>query len=72
MTTISVNANQLRPGDFVEYGGRQHRITDVLHRAGFSWPVAVDGTGWAMALDQRPITVRRSEPRRRLRRRELP
>jgi len=64
MSTISINANQLRPGDFVEYGGRQHRITDVVRRAGFSWPVAVDGTGWAMALDQRTITVRRGEPRR--------
>jgi hypothetical protein len=56
-TTISVHADELRPGDVVEYGGRSHRITDILRRAGFSWPIAVDGTGWAIALGDRPLSV---------------
>ena len=66
MSTISIDASQLRPGDFVEYGGRPRRITDVLRGAGFAWPIAVDGTGWAMALGQHPITVRRRERVRRI------
>jgi hypothetical protein len=58
-TTISVHADELRPGDLLEYGGRPHRITDVVRRAGWSWPIAVDGTGWAIALDHRPVSVLR-------------
>ena len=58
-TTISISANQLRAGDIVDYGGRWHRITDVARRAGGAWPIAVDGTGWAIALGDRPVTVRR-------------
>jgi hypothetical protein len=56
-TTISIHADELRPGDLLDYGGRPRRITDVIRRSGFSWPVAVDGTGWAMALGQGPLTV---------------
>jgi hypothetical protein len=56
-TTISIHADELRPGDLLDYGGRPHRITDVIRRTGFSWPIAVDGTGWAMALGERPLSV---------------
>jgi hypothetical protein len=58
-TTISIHADELRPGDLVDYGGHPHRITAVLRRAGWSWPIAVDGTGWAIALGSRPLNVRR-------------
>jgi hypothetical protein len=59
-TAISIHANQLRAGDVVDYGGRWHRITDVVRRAGGSWPIAFDGTGWAIALGDRPVSVRRA------------
>jgi hypothetical protein len=59
MSTISISANQLRAGDVVSYGGHWHRVTNVVRRAGGSWPVAVDGTGWAIALRDRPLRVRR-------------
>jgi hypothetical protein len=58
--TISVHADDLRPGDLINYGGRPHRITDILRRAGWAWPIAVDGTGWAIALDHRPVYVWRA------------
>ena len=57
--TLSISANQLRTGDVVDYGGRWHRITDVVRRVEGSWPIAVDGTGWAIALGDRPVTVSR-------------
>ena len=57
--TLSISANQLRAGDFVDYGGHWHRVTGVVRRVGGSWPVAVDGTGWAIALGDRPVRVRR-------------
>jgi hypothetical protein len=57
--TISISANQLRAGDIVDYDGRWHRVTDVARRVGGAWPIAVDGTGWAMALGDRAVNVRR-------------
>ena len=57
--TINIHANELRPGDLVDHGGRWHRITDVVRRAGWSWPIAVDGTGWAIALGDSPVSVAR-------------
>jgi hypothetical protein len=59
MSTINISANQLQPGDVVSYGGHWHRVTNVVRRAGASWPVAMDGTGWAIALGDRPLSVRR-------------
>jgi hypothetical protein len=59
MSTINISANQLRAGDVVSYGGQWHRVTDVVRRVGGAWPVAVDGTGWAIALGDRPLSVRR-------------
>jgi hypothetical protein len=58
MTTI--RSDELQPGDVVLYGGHQHRITRVDRKDGWAWPVAVDGTGWAMALDDGVIGVRRA------------
>jgi hypothetical protein len=58
-TTINVHADELRPGDVLDDGGQAHRITDVVRRAGWSWPIAVDGTGWAIALDHRLVTISR-------------
>ena len=57
MTTIL--ANDLEPGDVVDYHGELHRITRVNHDAGWAWPVAYDGAGWAMALGNDPVVVRR-------------
>jgi hypothetical protein len=57
MTTIP--ADEIRPGDVVVHDGHDHRITHVDRRAGWSWPIAADDTGWAMALGHHPIQVRR-------------
>jgi hypothetical protein len=55
MTTI--HADQLQPGDLVVYGGHGHLITDVERAAGWARPVAVDGTGWAIALGRQLVSV---------------
>ena len=55
MTTI--RADEIRPGDVVVYGGDRHRIARVDRRDGWAWPVAADGTGWAIALDNELIDV---------------
>jgi hypothetical protein len=57
MTTI--HADELRPGDLVAYGGRNHLIMRVERGDGWSWPVADDGTGWAIALSRQLIDVQR-------------
>jgi hypothetical protein len=57
MTTI--HADHLQPGDVLEWGGRNRTITAVDRRDGWAWPIAVDGTGWAIALDHRLIHVHR-------------
>jgi hypothetical protein len=55
-----IYADELQPGDVVEYGGRLHRVSNVDHRAGWSWPIATDGTGWAMALGHHLVDVLRA------------
>lgn len=40
----------LRPGDVVEYHGELHTVAHIDQEAGWSWPVAFDDTGWAIAL----------------------
>jgi len=55
--TISIRADELRPGDLLDYGGQPHRITNVVRRSGSSWPIAVDGTGWAIALGRGSVSV---------------
>jgi hypothetical protein len=56
-TTI-VHADELRPGDVLEYGGRMHQIVDVVRNPGWLWPVACDGTGWAVALSPDLVCAR--------------
>ena len=58
MTTI--RADELQPGDVLMYDGQRHQITRVDRRDGWAWPVAADGTGWAIALDHRLIGVHRA------------
>jgi hypothetical protein len=57
---MKIRADELRSGDVLEYDGRHRRITSVHRRDGWAWPVAADGTGWAIALDHRPIEVDRT------------
>jgi hypothetical protein len=54
-----IYADELRPGDVVAYGGHEHRIVKVEYRDGWAWPIAADGTGWAIALGHRLVDVER-------------
>ncbi len=56
-----IKAEQVRAGDIVSYGGQLHLVTEVRRPSGSSWPVACDGSGWAMALGGQPIDVQRSD-----------
>jgi len=53
MTTI--HADELEPGDVLAWDGRNHTITSVNWRDGWAWPIAVDGTGWAIALNHHQL-----------------
>ena len=57
MTTI--HADEVQVGDVVEHLGRVHRIHHVERHQGWSWPVAFDDEGWAMALGHELIEVER-------------
>jgi len=57
MTTI--HADELQPGDVLVWDGRNRTITDVDRRDGWAWPIAVDGTGWAIALSHQQIQIHR-------------
>jgi hypothetical protein len=57
--TINVHADEIQPGDVIRYRGQSHRITRVTRRAGWAWPIAVDGTGWAIALDHHVVRISR-------------
>jgi hypothetical protein len=57
MTTI--HADQIRPGDLVEYHGERHLVTRVNRAAGAAWPIACDDTGWAIALGHELVLVDR-------------
>ena len=46
----TVDAQELRPGDVVDYHGEVHCVARVELRPGWLWAIAFDGTGWAMAL----------------------
>ena len=58
MTTI--HADEMQPGDVIVYNGQTHNITLVVRRDGWAWPVAADGTGWAIALDDGLVDVHRT------------
>ena len=57
MTTI--HADEIEPGDVVVYDGHLHRITCVERCPGWAWPIAADGTGWAIALGHQLVDVER-------------
>ncbi len=57
---ITIPADELRPGDIVVDGGHRRRITCVDRGPGWAWRIALDGTGWALALGRRPIEVHRN------------
>jgi hypothetical protein len=58
MTTIY--ADDLRPGDVIDYQGRPHHVTHVDRGDGWAWPIAFDDTGWAMALGHELVAVHRA------------
>ena len=55
----AIHAHELQPGDVLVWDGRRDTITDVNWRDGWAWPVAADGTGWAIALGHHQIHVDR-------------
>jgi hypothetical protein len=54
-----INAEKLQAGDIVEYGGARHLVAEIRRPCGAAWPVAVDGTGWAIALGAQLLVVER-------------
>jgi hypothetical protein len=55
---VIIQADQIRPGDIVEYHGVRHLVSEVRRDRGSAWPVACDATGWAIALGTQPLIVR--------------
>jgi hypothetical protein len=53
----TIHADELHAGDVVEYHGTRHRVAHVDRCAGWSWSVAFDDRGWAMALGHQPVLV---------------
>jgi hypothetical protein len=58
MTTIY--ADDLQPGDVVDYDGHPHHVAHVDRRDGWAWPVAFDDAGWAIALGHDLVAVHRA------------
>ena len=58
----TIHADELQRGDVVVHHGQPRRITCVDRRAGWAWPIASDGTGWAIALSRTRIDVQRPTP----------
>jgi hypothetical protein len=54
-----IHADELRAGDVLDYHGLRHRVARVDRQAGWSWPIAVDESGWAIALDHNIIEIER-------------
>jgi hypothetical protein len=57
---LTIHADELHPGDVVDYCGIPHLLTRVDRGAGLAWPVAYDDTGWAMALGHDVIVLHRT------------
>lgn len=57
---ITIQANQVRPGDIVEWRGVPHVIRNVRRERGAAWPIATDDSGWAIALGAQPVHVLRA------------
>ena len=58
--TMTIDALDLRVGDIVDYHGEHHQVEHVERFDGWSWPVASDGAGWAMALGGDVVLVARA------------
>jgi hypothetical protein len=56
---ITIHANELQPGDLIDDHGESHRVTQVDCLNGWAWPVASDGTGWAIALGHHLVDIER-------------
>jgi hypothetical protein len=56
-STMTIHADELQPGDIVDYHGEPHRVSHVDCHMGWSWPIAFDDAGWAMALGHDPVVV---------------
>ncbi len=54
---VIIQADQIRPGDIVEYHGVRHLVSEVRRERGSAWPIACDATGWAIALGTQPLIV---------------
>jgi hypothetical protein len=55
-----IHADELKPGDVVEYGGEFHAVRRVDRRPGWAWPIATDDHGWAIALSHQFVDVVRA------------
>jgi hypothetical protein len=55
----TIHADEMKPGDTVVWGGCPHTITNVERRDGWAWPIASDGSGWAVALDDHLVHIER-------------
>jgi hypothetical protein len=58
-TMTTIHADELRPGDVLAYDGRNRVVTRVERCDGWAWPVATDGSGWAIALSHQLIDIYR-------------
>ena len=56
---MTIYADEIQPGDVLQYNGCQHQIIRIERRAGWAWPIGIDATGWAIALGHHPIDVQR-------------
>jgi hypothetical protein len=56
---LTIHADELQPGDVLVYDGYERRIIRVDRRDGWAWPIATDDSGWAVALDDHLVDVRR-------------
>ena len=54
----TIRADEIQPGDVLVSSGHERRIT-VDRQCGWSWPIAADDCGWALALGDHLIDVRR-------------
>ena len=59
---ITIHAADLQTGDTIVVAGCSHLIDHIDRHAGWAWPVAADGTGWAMAIGDQLVDVRRTAP----------
>ncbi len=56
---VTIPADEIQPGDVLMCDGCERRIICVDRRDGWAWPIAIDGSGWAVALDDHLVDVRR-------------